>query len=54
MVPTRWSFWLWSEEKGIHGDPIGDATLENVRFVDPASGAFEKPADARKEGLPGS
>lgn len=51
-VPTTWSFRLWSEEQGVHGDPIGSATLDNVRFVTPEPGTFERPADAREDAKP--
>lgn len=45
FVPTLWKFWQWSEEEGIHGEPIGRATLSDVRFVTPEPGAFEVPED---------
>lgn len=51
-IPTRWTFWMWNEEQGIHGEPIGEVTLENPSFVAPEAGAFAVPEDARKEGLP--
>ena len=52
QVPTTWRFWLWNEEEGIHGEPIGRATLENVRFGPAPAGAFERPEDAREDALP--
>jgi hypothetical protein len=51
-IPTRWTFWMWSEEAGIHGDPIGDVVLENPSFVAPEASAFGVPEDARKEEMP--
>lgn len=51
-IPHRWRFWLWSEGKGIHGDPIGEVKLSDVRFVTPAADAFDKPEDAREDALP--
>ncbi|MEM8931563.1 MAG: hypothetical protein AAGE94_10325 [Acidobacteriota bacterium] len=50
----RWVFHDWSAEKGIFGDPIGRVELSNLRFVEPAANAFERPADAREEAAPGS
>jgi hypothetical protein len=51
-IPTRWTFWMWNEAQGIHGEPIGEVTLENPSFVAPEASAFAVPADARKEELP--
>jgi hypothetical protein len=53
-VPLRWMFHNWSEEKGIHGEARGQATLSNVLFVQPAQDAFSKPADAKEDPLPES
>ncbi len=53
-IPTRWTFWMWSEEQGIHGEPIGDVTLQSPAFVTPPEGAFTLPEDVRKEELPES
>jgi hypothetical protein len=52
-IPMRWTFWNWSEARGIFGDPLGEVTLRNVRFAAPPEGAFDKPADAREDMLPG-
>ncbi len=52
-IPTRWTFWMWSEAEGIHGEPIGGVTLENPEFVTPDPKAFLLPENARKEELPG-
>lgn len=51
-IPTTWRFWLWNEEDGIHGDPIGRVELSEVRFMTPGPEAFEVPEDAREEALP--
>lgn len=51
---TDWTFYNWSEEKGVFGDPIGHVTVENPRFVDAPSSAFTRPDDAREEPAPGS
>ncbi len=53
-LSAKWTLWLWSEEQGVHGDPLGVATLSNLRFVEPAPDAFAKPADARADSLPPS
>lgn len=51
-VPTNWSFYDWSDEGGVEGEPIGQATLSNVRFVTPDPGAFEVPEGATEDPLP--
>ena len=53
-IPTRWTFWMWSEEQGIHGEPIGEVTLQDPAFVTPPEDAFTLPQGARKEELPAS
>jgi len=53
LIPTRWQFWNWSESRGVHGDRLGQFTLEDARFVEPAATAFDRPADAREDVLPG-
>lgn len=52
-IPTKWTFWMWSEEEGIQREPIGDVTLENPAFVPFEESLFKVPEDARKEELPG-
>ncbi len=52
-VSTRWRFWDWSEEAGIHGPQLGDASLANVQFVEPEPDAFKPGENARREDLPG-
>lgn len=51
---SQWSFWNWTAEDGIHGDPIGRVELSDIRFVTPDAGAFEAPEDSRPEPVPGS
>ena len=51
-IPTKWTFWMWNEAEGIHGEPIGDVTLTDPAFVTPEPTAFELPEDRRKEDLP--
>lgn len=51
-IPTEWTFYNWSPERGFHGDPIGKVFLENLRFVTPEPGAFDRPENAREDALP--
>ena len=51
---SHFLFWNWSEEQGIHGEPIGQVKLSDLQFVTPAAGSFKAPADSRPEPLPGS
>lgn len=51
---TRWEFRHWSKEKGVHGEPLGEAKLSNIWFTTPKAGTFDKPADARVLPLPKS
>lgn len=52
-LPTTWRLWNWSEAEGIHGEPLGEVTLADLRFATPPPGAFERPADAKEDPLPG-
>jgi hypothetical protein len=52
-VPTHWKFWNWSAEKGLFGEPLGEAKLTDPRFTD-AGDAFERPAEAAPVPMPGS
>ncbi|MEM6793677.1 MAG: hypothetical protein AAF725_06815, partial [Acidobacteriota bacterium] len=45
-LSTRWQFYNWSEDKGAHGDPIGEVTLANLSFVTPDKSTFKAPAGA--------
>ena len=51
-LPMRWTFHHWSPEQGVHGEPIGEVTLENLRFTEPAAEVFEKPEGAAEDALP--
>jgi hypothetical protein len=51
-LAQRWTFHRWSADEGPHGDPIGSATLGNLRFVEPVPRAFAVPADVREDRLP--
>jgi len=50
-VATTWKFWSWSEAEGIVGEPMGEATLTDPRFVRPELGAFDRVEDAREDAL---
>ena len=52
QVPTVWQLYNWSEEEGVHGDPLGRLELSNPRFVEPGPETFTAPEGAREEGLP--
>lgn len=52
QVPTRLRFYAWSEDEGIHGDPIGELRLDEPHFVAPEPGVFEAPEGAREATLP--
>lgn len=52
-IPTTWTFRLWSEDKrGVHGDPLGEAKLTDVKFVTPDEETFAVPDDAREAPIP--
>ncbi len=51
-MATRWVIYNWSLAAGPHGEPLGDVTLTNVRFVKPGEHEFERPVDAREDPLP--
>ncbi len=52
QIATKWTFWHWSEERGVHDEPIGSGTLTDLRFVQPTPGAFLRHTDAREDPLP--
>lgn len=52
VFSRKWTFYHYSEEKGIHGKPMGKARITNIRFVTPAANAFAKPDNAREDKLP--
>lgn len=52
LVPTRMRFYLWSEEDGIYGDPIGELRLAAPRFVAAGPETFEIPEGSREVPLP--
>jgi hypothetical protein len=52
MLSQRWTFHHWSAQAGPHGDPLGEATLSNLRFVEPGARAFAVPAGVKEDRLP--
>lgn len=54
VISTRWRFWHWDATQGVHGEPIGRASLDNIRFVNPAPDAFVRPPDSRLSPGPGA
>jgi hypothetical protein len=53
LVSRQWTFYHWSEQAGIHGEPIGHVSLSDIRFVTPDDQMFIAPPGAREETLPG-
>ena len=51
-LSTKWTFRHWSAEKGVYGDPIGHATLSDVKFVAPAPNEFQKPQGSTEATVP--
>lgn len=51
-LSTLWTLHHWSKEQGPHGEAIGKVKLSNIKFINPAKDAFDKPDDAREDKLP--
>lgn len=51
-VPTLWRFWLWNEEQGIHGEPIGRVELADPALITAELSAFDRLEGAREDALP--
>lgn len=51
-LSTRWVMYHWSLADGAFGEPIGEVTLGNVRFVEAAQRDFTRPDDSREDPLP--
>ena len=49
-ISNQWEFYNWSEEKGLFGAPIGEATLSNITFTDSVD--FTVPTDSKKVSAP--
>lgn len=48
---TDWTFYNWSEEKGMYGDPLMRATISSIAFVPYDEDAFTAPEGAVEVGL---
>lgn len=51
-LATRWTFYQWTIDQGIIGDPIGRAVLKNLQFVDTPPGFFDQPTGAEPAPAP--
>ncbi|HYO10674.1 MAG TPA: hypothetical protein VER17_17045 [Tepidisphaeraceae bacterium] len=51
-LATRWTFYQWTMDQGIIGDPIGRAVLKNLQFVDTPPGFFDQPTGAEPAPAP--
>ena len=47
-LATNWKFYNWTQEKGIEGTPIGEATLSNFKFINLSEDFFNKPEDSKR------
>ncbi len=52
VLSSTWTMYNWSLAQGIHGEPLGDVALTNIRFVEPGASDFVRPADAREAPMP--
>lgn len=46
LFAKDWSFYNWSEEKGIYGEPIGSAKISNLKFLEIEEGFFTAPQES--------
>jgi len=51
-LPTRGVFHHWTLDDGAHGEPVGQVTFTNLRFVEPDADAFTKPEGEVESKLP--
>ncbi len=51
-LARKWRFYHWSEEKGVYGEPIGEATLSNISFPELPADTFERPPGAVEDKIP--
>jgi hypothetical protein len=51
-LATRWSFYNWSQQAGVYGDPIAEGTVSNLRFVGLDEQDFSRPFDAKEDPHP--
>jgi hypothetical protein len=52
-LARQWRFHSWDAARGVHGEPIGRATLDHIRFVTPNDHAFSHPPEAAEDRGPG-
>ncbi len=52
MLSPTWTFFNWTDAEGLIGEPIGKVTLDDLRFVEPAEGVFDKPDSAVEVEVP--
>lgn len=48
LVATDWKFYNWSEAEGLKGEPIGSATIKNLKFMAMEEVSFTKPEAAKE------
>ncbi|MDA8018707.1 MAG: hypothetical protein MPN21_14795 [Thermoanaerobaculia bacterium] len=51
-LSTEWTFYDWTREKGVFGDPVGHVKLRNLRFVQFSADAFKAPEGAKAQPAP--
>jgi hypothetical protein len=51
-LSTRWVMYDWTLADGPVGQPLGDVTLANLRFVEAGDADFARPEDAREDPRP--
>lgn len=42
-IPTVWNFWMWDQQNGISGEPIGNVTISNPEFIEASDQLFAAP-----------
>jgi len=52
QISTQWTFWNWSREKGLVGEPLGRAEIKSPRLVTPAADAFARPVGSARAEMP--
>jgi len=50
-IPHRWQFFRWSPQTGL-GEPVGEASLQDVHFYLPARDAYDRLPGARQISQP--
>ncbi len=46
-ISTEWAMFMWSEQSGITGTPLGKVVLRNLRWAHPTKESFMAPEGAR-------